>query len=82
MVRIREDQKQEMKAMFDFAAENRDEAALRPSTFYDLMAREAKFEVGHKIWVLDKGTSLSSLSLCLDLQSIQIKREFSTYKTS
>ena len=49
-------QKKEMRAMFDFAAANRDEAALRASTLYDRTVRGANFKVGDKVWVLDKGT--------------------------
>ena len=37
-------QKKEMRAMFDFAAANRDAAALRASTLYDRMVRGANFK--------------------------------------
>ena len=47
-------QKKEMKAMFDFAAANRDEASLRASTLYDRSFRGANFKVWDKVWVLDQ----------------------------
>ena len=48
-------QKKKMKAMFDFAAANRDSVALRTSTLYDRTVRGAYFKVGDKVWVLDQG---------------------------
>ena len=53
-------QKKEMKAMFDFAAANRDEASLRASTIYDRSVRGANFKVGDKVWVLDQSTKVGS----------------------
>ena len=49
-------QKEEMKAIFDFAAANRDAVALKASTMYDRTVREANFKVGDKVWVLDQGS--------------------------
>ena len=49
-------QKKEMRAMFDFATANRDAAALRASTLYDRTVRGAYFRVGDKVWVLDQST--------------------------
>ena len=48
-------QKKEMKAIFDFTSTNRDAAALRASTLYDRMVRGANFKEGDKVWVLDQG---------------------------
>ena len=53
-------QKNEMKAMFDIAAANRDEASLRASTLYDRTVRGANFKVGDKVWVLDQSTKVGS----------------------
>ena len=44
--------------MFDFAATNRDAAALRASTLYDRTVRGTNFKVGDKVWVLDQGTKV------------------------
>ena len=41
--------------MFDFAAVNRDAAALRARTLYDCTVRGVNFKVGTKVWVLDQG---------------------------
>ena len=49
-------QKKEMKAIFDFAAANRDASALKASTLYDRTVRGANFKVGDKVWVLDQGS--------------------------
>ena len=51
-------QRKEMKAMFDFAAANHDAASLRASTLYDRSVREANFEVGDKVWALDQGSKV------------------------
>ena len=53
-------QKKEMKAMFDFATANRDAASLRASTIYDRTVRGANFKVGDKVWDLDQGTRIGS----------------------
>ena len=53
-------QRKEMKAMFDFAAANRDAASLRASTLYDRSVRGANFKVGDKVWVLDQGTKVGT----------------------
>ena len=53
-------QRKEMKAMFDFASANRDAASLRASTLYDRMVRGANFKVGDKVWVLDQGTKVGT----------------------
>ena len=53
-------QRKEMKAMFDFAAANRDAASLRASTLYDRTVRGANFKVGDKVWVLDQGTKIGT----------------------
>ena len=53
-------QRREMKAMFDFAAANRDAASLRASTLYDRTVRGANFKVGDKVWVLDQGTKVGN----------------------
>ena len=53
-------QKKEMKAMFDLAAANRDEASLRASTNYDRTVRGANFKIGDKVWVLDQSTRVGS----------------------
>ena len=39
-------QKKEMRAMFNFAAANRDAAVLRASTLYDRTVRSANFKIG------------------------------------
>ena len=49
-----------MKAMFDFAAANRDAASLRASTLYDQKVRGANFKVGDKVWVLDQVKKVGS----------------------
>ena len=48
-------EKKEMKPVFDFAAANRDAAALRARTLYDRTVRGFNFKVGDKVWVLDQG---------------------------
>ena len=53
-------QRKEMKAMFDLAAANRDAASLRASTLYDRTVRGANFKVGDKVWVLDQGTKIGT----------------------
>ena len=70
-----EQQRKEMKAMFDFAAENRDAASLRASTLNDLTVRGAKFKVGDKVWVLDKGTKGGSNPKLRATQSLIPKLE-------
>ena len=53
-------QRKEMKAMFDFAAANRDAGALRASTLYDRTVRGANLKVGDKVWLLDQGIKVGT----------------------
>ena len=53
-------QRTEMKAMFDFAAANHDAASLRASTIYNCLVRGANFKAGDKLWVLDQGAKVGS----------------------
>ena len=46
-------QKSEMKAIFDLAASNRDEAALRASALVDRTVRCANYQVCDKVWIMD-----------------------------
>ena len=50
------DQKQEMKAMFDFAAASRDAAALKASALCDPTIRGIDFKIGDRVWFLDQST--------------------------
>ena len=51
-----ENLRKDMKEMFDFAASNRDAAALRASALVDRTVRGVNFQVGDKVWVLDQNT--------------------------
>ena len=51
-------QRKEMREMFDFAAANRDAAALKASALYDRTIRAIDFKVGDKVWLLDQGTKV------------------------
>ena len=47
-------QKVEMKAMFNWAAINRDEAALRASALINRTVRCANYHIGDKVWIMDE----------------------------
>ena len=47
-------QRAEMKAMFDLAASNRDETALRASALVDRTVRCANYKVGDVVWIMDE----------------------------
>ena len=55
-------QKKQMKGMFEVAAANSDVAALKASTLYERTVRGANFKDGDKIWVLDQG-SMAAINL-------------------
>ena len=44
------EKRKEMRAMFDFAAENRDAADLKASALYDRTIRDIDFKVGDKVF--------------------------------
>ena len=46
-------QKRERRSMFDFAAANRDAAALKASALYDRTIRGIYFKIGNRVWLLD-----------------------------
>ena len=50
MDRLVDQQRKEMRAMFDFAAANRDAAALKASALYDRTIRDIDFKVGDKVF--------------------------------
>ena len=47
-------QRKEMRAMFDFAAANRDAAALKASALYDRKIRGIDFKIRDRVWLLDQ----------------------------
>ena len=49
-------QRKEIRAMFDFAAANRDAAALKASALYDRTIRGIDFKVEDRVWLLDQST--------------------------
>ena len=49
-------QKKEMRAMFDFVAANKDAATLKASALYDRTIRGIDFKIGDRVWLLDQGT--------------------------
>ena len=51
-----ENLKKEMRAIINFAANNRDAAALRASAIVDRTVRGANFQVGDKVWLLGQNT--------------------------
>ena len=51
-----ENLKKGMKSMFDFAASNRDAAALKASALTERTVRGANFQTGDKVWLLDQNT--------------------------
>ena len=51
-------QRREMRAMFDFAAANRDAAALKASALYDRTIRGIDFKIGDRVWLLDQSTKV------------------------
>ena len=52
-------QRKEIRAMFDFAAANRDAAALKASALYDRTIRGIDFKIGDKVWLLDQSTKVN-----------------------
>ena len=51
-------QRKEMRAMFDFAAANRDAATLKASALYERTIKGIDFKVGDKVWLLDQSTKV------------------------
>ena len=51
-------QRKEMRAMFDFAAANRDAAALKASALYDRTIRGIDIKIGDRVWLLDQSTKV------------------------
>ena len=51
-------QRKEMRVMFDFAAANRDAAALKASALYDRTIRGIDFKIGDRVWLLDESTKV------------------------
>ena len=47
-----------MRAMFDFAAANRDAADLKASALYDRTIRGIDFKIGYRVWLLDQSTKV------------------------
>ena len=47
-----------MRTMFDFAAANRDAAALKASALYDRTIRGIDFKIGDRVWLLDQSTKV------------------------
>ena len=54
--RFVDQQKREKRAMFDFAAANRDAAAPKASALYDRRIRGIDFKSGDRVWLQDQGT--------------------------
>ena len=48
-------QRKDMRAVFDFAAANRDAAALKARALYDRTIRGIDFKIGDSVWLLDQG---------------------------
>ena len=51
-------QRKEMRAIFDFAEAKREAAALKACVIYDRTIRGIYFKVGDRVWLLDQGTKL------------------------